>query len=127
MADNISINPSGSTPIATDEINGVHYQKVKMVMGDTGQDSGEVSNNNPLTVEIAGFIRRLFNVFSRFSFDSTSQLRVGGSVGVSGSLTTVTTVTTGNIGLGDTGKTGTAMLMSQMSFVNGVGRNFTRT
>lgn len=135
MADNININPSGSTPIATDDVNGVHYQKVKMVMGDTGQDGGEVSQNNPLTIEIVGYLRRLFQVFGRFSFGTSSALRteiantpaVTVSSGTVTTVTTVSTVTQSNVSLGDTGKTSTAMLMSQMAFVNGVGRNFIRT
>ena len=129
MADNININPSGSTPIATDDVNGVHYQKVKMVMGDTGQDGGEVSQNNPLTIEIVGYLRRLFQVFGRFSFGTSSALRteIANTPAVTVSSGTVTTVTQANVSLGDTGKTSTAMLMSQMAFVNGVGRNFTRT
>ena len=41
-------------------------------------------------------IKNLMQKFGRFSFDSSSQLRVGGSVGVSSlpTLATVTTVTT---------------------------------
>lgn len=126
MADNININPGGSTPIATDDVNGVHYQKVKMVMGDTGQDGGEVSQNNPLTIEIVGYLRRLFQVFGRFSFGTSSALRT--EIANTPAVTVSSgTVTQANVSLGDTGKTSTAMLMSQMAFVNGVGKNFTRT
>ena len=46
---------------------------------------GELAND----LSIKSLIQRL----SKFSFDPSGQLRVGGSVGVSGSLTTVTTVT----------------------------------
>ena len=75
-------------------------------------------------------IKSLMQKFGRFSFDSTSQLRVAGNVGVSGSLTTVTTVTTvttANMSIGDMGKTGTAILQSAQGFYGSVGANFTRS
>ena len=72
-------------------------------------------------------IKSLMQKFGRFSFDASSQLRVGGSVGVSGSLTTVTTVTTANMSIGDMGKTGTAILQSAQGFYGSVGANFIRS
>ena len=68
-------------------------------------------------------IKNLLNKFGRFSFDSSSQLRVSGSVGVSGSLTTVTTA---NMSIGDIGKQATAMLQSAQGFYGSVGANFAR-
>ena len=72
-------------------------------------------------------IKSLMQKFGRFSFDSTSQLRVGGSVGVSGSLTTVTTVTTANMSIGDMGKASSAQLQSAQGFYGSVGANFIRS
>ena len=76
-------------------------------------------------------IKNLLNKFGRFSFDTTSQLRVvlgGGSTSISsGTVTTVTTVTQANISIGDMGKTGTAMLQSAQGFYGSVGANFTRS
>jgi hypothetical protein len=69
----------------------------------------------------------LKNIISRFTFDAAGQLRVGGSVGVSGSLTTVSTVTTvgtSNSGFGDMGKISTAMLVSHQGFQSSIRRNF---
>ena len=72
-------------------------------------------------------IKNLLNKFGRFSFDSSSQLRVGGSVAISsGTVTTVTTITQANISIGDIGKTGTAMLQSAQGFYGSVGANFAR-
>ena len=86
--------------------------------------------DNPMPVEMAGFFKRLFLVFGRFSFDTTSALRTSGSVSVSsGTVTTVTTVgtmTTGNIGIGDWGKLATAMEQSHLAFQSGIRRNFTK-
>ena len=83
--------------------------------------------DNPMPVEMAGFFKRLFGVFGRFSFDTTSALRTSGSVSVSsGTVTTVGTMTTGNVGLGDWGKASTAMQQSQQSFMMGIRQNFVR-
>lgn len=85
--------------------------------------------DNPMPVEMAGFFKRLFGIFGRFSFDGTSQLRtaVTGSVSISGTPTTnVTTMTTGNIGLGDWGKASTAQQQSQQSFMMGIRQNFSK-
>lgn len=71
-------------------------------------------------------IKFLKNIISRFTFDSSGQLRVGGSVGVSSlpTLTTVTSITQSNSSFGDMGKTSAAMLVSQQNFMCGNRRNF---
>ena len=107
---------------------GSETQAVKLQLGDVGSDGGYVSRSNPLSIEMAGFFKRLFLVFGRFSFDTTSALRTSGSVSVSsGTVTTVGTMTTGNIGFGDSGKASTIMQISQQSFMGGIRRNFSRT
>ena len=119
--DNINVNQAGTTPIATEEIDGVHYQKVILV-GQTGEGASEI--------ELNWLSRALFKVFGRFSFDSTSQLRtaVSGTVAVSSGTVTVSsgTVTQANISIGDIGKPATAMLQSAQGFYGSVGANFTR-
>ena len=80
---------------------------------------GELAND----LSIKSLIQRL----SKFSFDASSQLRVGGSVGVSGSLTTVTTVTTANMSISDMGKASAAQLQSAQGFYGSVGANFIRS
>lgn len=85
--------------------------------------------DNPMPVEMAGFFKRLFGIFGRFSFDGTSQLRtaVTGSVSISGTPTTnVTTMTTGNIGYGDSGKTSTIMQTSATMYGCAIRPNFTK-
>ena len=72
-------------------------------------------------------IKNLLNKFGRFSFDTTSQLRVilgGGSTSISSG--TINTVSQANISIGDMGKTGTAMLQSAQGFYGSVGANFAR-
>ena len=85
---------------------------------------GELAND----LSIKSLIQRL----SKFSFDTSSQLRVGGSVGVSSlptlaNVTTVTTVTTANMSIGDMGKPASVMLQSAQGFYGSVGANFTRS
>ena len=82
---------------------------------------GELAND----LSIKNLIQRL----SKFSFDTSSQLRTvtSGSVSVSGSLTTVTTVTTANMSIGDMGKASAAQLQSAQGFYGSVGANFIRS
>ncbi len=79
---------------------------------------GELAND----LSIKSLIQRL----SKFSFDTSSQLRTvtSGSVSVSGSLTTVTTA---NMSIGDMGKASTAQLQSAQGFYGSVGANFIRS
>lgn len=77
-------------------------------------------------------VKFLKNIISRFTFDATGQLRVGGSVGVSSlptlsTVTTVGTVNQANISIGDTGRPATAIVMSAQMFYGTVGANFIRS
>ncbi len=105
--DNINVNQAGTTPVATEEIDGVHYQKV-IPVNETGEGAAEV--------EINWLSRVLFKVFGRFSFDSTSQLR-----------TVATGVVTANMSIGDMGKASAAQLQSAQGFYGSVGANFIRS
>ena len=131
MPGDVEVKDNANTvhQINTDVLaDGGETQVVKVQMGDAGSDAGYLSRSNPLPVELMGFFRRLFLVFGRFSFDTTSALRTSGSVSVSsGTVTTVGTMTTGNIGFGDSGKASTIMQISQQSFMGGIRRNFSRT
>ena len=70
-------------------------------------------------------IKNLMQKFGRFSFDSSSSLRVSGSV--TASLASNQTLTTANISIGDTGKAATAQLQSAQGFYGSVGANFIRS
>ena len=54
MADNTTINP-GSTgdSIATDDIGGVKFQRVKLIHGADGVNSGDVATTNPFPVALS--------------------------------------------------------------------------
>ena len=116
--DNINVNPSGTTPVATEEIDGVHYQKV-IPVSETGEGAAEI--------ELNWLSRALFKVFGRFSFDGTTQLRTAVSGSVSVSSGTITTVTTANMSIGDMGKASAAQLQSAQGFYGSVGANFIRS
>ena len=79
--------------------------------------------DNPMPVEMAGFFKRLFLVFGRFSFGTSSALRTEisntPSVSISGTPTT-------NVGLGDWGKASTVQQKSQQSFMMGIRQNFVK-
>lgn len=108
--DNINVNQAGTTPVATEEINGIHYQKV-IPVSETGEGVAEMQLN--------WLSRALFKVFGRFSFDNTSQLRTA----VSGSVS----VSFANTSIGDTGKASTVQLQSAQCFYGTVGANFARS
>ena len=110
--DNINVTESGSTPIATEEINGIHYQKV-IPVSETGEGVAEIQLN--------WLSRALFKVFGRFSFDASSQLRVTPSGG------SISAVSTANMSIGDMGKPASVMLQSAQGFYGSVGANFIRS
>jgi len=50
MADNVELNAgSGGSTLATDDISGVHYQRVKMAYGTDG-NAADVSSSNPMPI-----------------------------------------------------------------------------
>lgn len=50
MADTVPITAGTGTSIATDDIAGVHFQRIKLIHGDDGVNAGDVSAINPLPV-----------------------------------------------------------------------------
>lgn len=99
MADNTQLNPgSGGDVIAADEINGVKYQRVKLVHGADGVSAGDVHEDSPLPVHdglLASLFRRVLLLLdSPRGFDKSLQRQRGTVVVESGTVTTVTTVGT---------------------------------
>lgn len=116
---NTDVNPDGS-----------ETQVVKLQVGNEGQNGGLVSGDNPLPVTLSVYFKRMFQIFGRMRFSSSSDLYVNvtslPTLSTVTTVTTVSTMTTGNIGFGDIGKAATAMLTSQQNFQSGVGKNFVR-
>jgi hypothetical protein len=51
VADNVPITAGSGTPIAADDIGTVWYQRIKLIYGPDGTNSGDVSLSNPLPVK----------------------------------------------------------------------------
>ena len=47
-----AVNPDIS--VATDEIAGAQYQKIKLSLGNNGEDSGTISSSNPIPITTSG-------------------------------------------------------------------------
>jgi hypothetical protein len=106
MADNVNYNPSGTTQIASDDVGGVQYQRIKPAFGEDGTAT-DVSNTNPMPVTIIGelveaiqTLRMAVNSLTKSIGwvipDTSGRLRANVEAAVisSGTITTVTAVTT---------------------------------
>jgi len=62
MADNVAITPGAGAPIATDDIAGAHYQRVKLIHGADGVTDGDVAKTNPLPSRMGAALTRDFQV-----------------------------------------------------------------
>ena len=76
MADNTTLNTgTGGDVIATDDIAGIKYQRVKVVLGADGANDGDVHDGNPMpitgTVSVSGTVAVT---------DNSGSLTVDGSV-----------------------------------------------
>jgi hypothetical protein len=60
MADNVPITPGAGAPIATDDIAGSHYQRIKMIHGIDGVSDGDVAKTNPLPTRMGVGLTRDF-------------------------------------------------------------------
>jgi len=67
MADNVAITAGAGTSVATDDIGGAHFQRVKLVQGADGTNDGDTGFFNPLNV----------NAYGPGSIDSFGHLVVG--------------------------------------------------
>jgi hypothetical protein len=57
MASNTTLNAptvGGGQTIATEDIGGLQFQRVKLALGNSGQDLGDVSGTNPMVVDMGG-------------------------------------------------------------------------
>lgn len=107
---------------------GSDTQVVKLQLGGVGMDGGYASQHNPIPIELVGLFKRLFSVFGRFSFGTSSALRteIANTPSVSINGTPSVTMTTGNIGIGDWSKAATTQQQAQLSFMIGIRQNFIR-
>jgi hypothetical protein len=98
MADNTTLNPgTGGDVIASDDIGGIKFQRVKPAWGVDGS-AVDVSEANPLPVADAqsgGMLLRILQMLmAPLGYDKSLQRSRGTVIVESGTVTTVTTVTT---------------------------------
>lgn len=104
MADNLAYTPGSGATVASDEVGGAHYQRVKIVTGADGVVEGDVAEANPMPVMGVGeiveslqAIRTALDVLARNTGSSypdlSGRLRVAVE-SISATLANVTTVAT---------------------------------
>jgi hypothetical protein len=101
MADNTTLNAgSGGDVIATDDIGGVKYQRMKLVYGNDGQNHGDVSHANPFPIDIVG----AHTEFGALAIaQRTNQIEA--AFAASGTLSTLLTLANTGSGASDWGTT----------------------
>lgn len=105
MADNTTLNAgTGGDVIASDDIGGVKFQRVKIVHGQDGQNSGDVSHANPMPVEIQA-------AMTEFGALAVAQRtnHVEATFASSGTLSTLLTLANTGSGASDWGTTTVGM------------------
>lgn len=97
MADNLGYSPGSGATVATDEIGGLHYQRIKPVHGADGV-ALDVSEATPLPVadsDAGNLLRRILQMLmAPLGYDKSLQRQRSTAVIESGTVTTVSTVTT---------------------------------
>jgi hypothetical protein len=83
LADNVVLNTNTSTGVsaATDDIGGVHFQRIKLIHGADGSNDGDVANTNPLPVKMVPATSLGLSVGKIISAASTNATSVKGSAG----------------------------------------------
>jgi len=73
MADNTTINSmAGGDVIASDDIGGVKYQRIKLVYGADGTNDGDVSMANPLPVLVTDTARTFIQMWANGAASGTT-------------------------------------------------------
>jgi hypothetical protein len=104
MADNVAITAGSGTSIATDDIGGAHYQRVKPAFGVDGS-AVDVSASNPLPVVASGELLEAVTALRQIAHaldrsigqayaNAAGRLLVESSIAASQTLGTITTVST---------------------------------
>ena len=104
MADNVDITPGSGATVATDDVGGVQYQRVKVAHGADGSAT-DTSATNPLPTVVSGELveatqalrtiaNMLYGSIGRALADDRGRLQVFIGGGTAAGVTTVSTVTT---------------------------------
>jgi hypothetical protein len=54
MADNLGYTEGAGSEVATDDVGGIQYQRIKLTLGADGVNDGDVSSSNPMPVAAYG-------------------------------------------------------------------------
>jgi len=100
MADNVPITSGSGISIASDDISGVQYQRVKLIIGADGTNDGDVYSANPMPVVISGSstltITGSTTVINTVSVTGSTAIvgtvTVAGTATITGSTTVINTV-----------------------------------
>ena len=94
MADNVGINTGTGATIASDEISGAQYQRIKLIHGADGVNAGDVSDANPLPIDDAG---------GSLTVDNAALSVVGGGTQATALRVTVASDSSGVLSVDDNG------------------------
>ncbi len=96
MTSNVTLNAptvGGGATIATEDIGGIQFQRVKLALGGTGQDLGDVSGTNPMVVEMGGASTSIFG--DLITAENTPLIQLDFVYGINSQTGSTTVVTTG--------------------------------
>lgn len=98
MADTITLNAgSGGSVVATDDIGGVHYQRIKLIFGADGTNVGDVSTTNPLPIQGGNIARSSAAWTSATAQNTALTMAVTGFAAAGLTIVTTTTITAGAV------------------------------
>lgn len=124
MTDDLGYTPGSGASVATDNVGGRHYQRMKIVTGADGVVTGDVSPANPLPVEAYGEVveaiealRMAVAALSRgmglLTVDTAGRVRMAVDA-ITANLTLTTVGTLSNITAGTITSVGTTTNQAQM-------------
>lgn len=92
MTDNVGYTPGSGETIASDDVGGVQFQRMKLALGADGVHDGDVSGTNPMPTrddESRGLLFRILGLLmAPLGYDKSLQ-RTRGTVVVDGELRTI--------------------------------------
>jgi hypothetical protein len=91
MADNVAITPGTGATVGADEIGGILFQRVKVIVGADGTNNGDVSSANPMPVSGTVTVTGSTAVVSMPAV--TGSVTLVGVSAITGSTSVVNTVT----------------------------------
>lgn len=107
MTDNVGYSPGSGETIATDDVGGVQFQRIKLALGADSVHDGDVSSSNPMPVQVLGeaieaieamryALQALTRTIGLMQPDTAARMRVVVDA-ISASLTLATITTVGTV------------------------------